>query len=55
MQFTKAANGEPYMTNGEVNTMLDALAEGNGFWDRTPAELDEMAAQLKAATGLSSP
>ena len=55
MQFTKAADGEPYMTNGEVNTMLDALAAGNGFWDRTPAELDDMAAQLKAATGLSSP
>jgi hypothetical protein len=55
MQFTKAADGEPYMTNGEVNTMLDALAAGNGFWDRTPAELDEMAAQLKTATGLTSP
>ncbi len=55
MQFTKAADGEPYMTNAEVNTMLDALAAGNGFWDRTPAELDEMAAQLKTATGLSSP
>ena len=55
MQFTKAADGEPYMTNAEVNTMLDALAAGNGFWDRTPAELDEMAVQLKAATGLSSP
>ena len=55
MQFTKAADGEPYMTNGEVNTMLDALAAGNGFWDRTPAELDDMAAQLKTATGLSSP
>ena len=55
MQFTKAADGEPYMTNSEVNTMLDALAEGNGFWDRTPAELDDMAAQLKTATGLSSP
>ena len=55
MQFTKAADGEPYMTNAEVNTMLDALAAGNGFWDRTPAELDDMAVQLKAATGLSSP
>ena len=55
MQFTKAADGEPYMTNAEVNTMLDALAAGNGFWDRTPAELDDMAAQLKTATGLSSP
>ena len=55
MQFTKAADGEPYMTNGEVNTMLDALAAGNGFWDRTPVELDDMAAQLKTATGLSSP
>ena len=55
MQFTKAADGEPYMTNGEVNTMLDALAAGNGLWDRTPAELDEMSAQLKTATGLTSP
>ena len=55
MQFTKAADGKPYMTNAEVNTMLDALAAGNGFWDRTPAELDDMAAQLKTATGLSSP
>ncbi|MEC8599752.1 MAG: DUF4856 domain-containing protein [Bacteroidota bacterium] len=55
MQFTKAADGVPYMTNAEVNTMLDALAAGNGFWDRTPVELDDMAAQLKTATGLSSP
>ena len=55
MQFTKAADGEPYMTNAEVNTMLDALALGNGFWDRTPAELDDMAAQVRTATGLTSP
>ena len=55
MQFTKAADGEPYMTNTEVNTMLDALALGNGFWDRTPAELDDMAAQVRTATGLTSP
>ena len=55
LQFTQGSDGNPYMTNEEVNAMLDKLMAGNGFWDRTPAELDDMAAQLKTATGLSSP
>ena len=45
-------DGEPYFTNAEVNKMLEDLEKGEGFWDRTSAELDEMADQIDAATGL---
>ena len=31
--------------------MLEQLDTGNGFWDRTAAELDAMAAQILAVTG----
>ena len=31
--------------------MLEQLDAGNGFWDRTAAELDAMAAQILAVTG----
>ena len=52
LQYTQDADGNPYMSYDEVNAMLAELEAGNGFWDRTEAELDTMAAKVKAATGL---
>ena len=34
-------------SNAEVNDMLATLEAGNGFWDRTDAELIEMADAIK--------
>ena len=50
--ITVDANGNPYYTHDEVNAMLDQLDAGNGFWDRTDAELNQMAADIKAVCGL---
>ena len=52
LQFTADANGNPYFTHSEVNEMLEALEAGNGFWDRTDAELIQMADDIKAVSGL---
>ena len=48
LQFTYDANGNSYFSHNEVSIMLTALEAGNGFWDRTPEELDDMAAQIEA-------
>jgi hypothetical protein len=48
LQFTYDQNGISYFSHAEVNTMLSTLEAGNGFWDRTPAELDEIAEQIEA-------
>jgi hypothetical protein len=48
LQFTYDADGMNYFSHSEVETMLAALESGNGFWDRTPSELDDMAAQIEA-------
>lgn len=54
MQFTKTANGSPYMNNTEVNQMLTDLISGDGgLWNRTPAELNAMADQIQEISGLS--
>ncbi len=56
LQFTKTSDGTPYLTNAEVNELLDELSAGTGgFWDRTPAELRTMADELQQITGLSVP
>ena len=55
LQFTKNSAGSPYMTNAEVNAMLERLSAGNGFWDRTPEELNTMADEVAQATGLTLP
>ena len=52
LQFTYTADGTPYFSNAEVNEMLATLEAGNGFWDRTDAELIEMADAINAVTGL---
>jgi hypothetical protein len=48
LQFTYDVDGMNYFSHSEVETMLAALESGNGFWDRTPSELDDMAAQIEA-------
>ena len=55
LQFTKATDGAPYLTNQGVNELLNELSAGTGgFWERTPDELTAMADQLEQITGLSS-
>ncbi|WP_425389948.1 DUF4856 domain-containing protein [Ekhidna sp.] len=49
LQFTRdPMSNSPYFTNAEVNAMLDELMEGNGFWDVTPAQLDEISSDIAA-------
>ena len=52
LQFTNNGNGVPYMTHQECMDMVAALEAGNGLWDRTAAELTDMATQVRAAAGL---
>ena len=52
LQFTYTSTGYAYFTNAEVNDMLSTLEAGNGFWDRTDAELITMADAINAVTGL---
>jgi hypothetical protein len=52
LQFTYTSTGYAYFTNAEVNEMLSTLGAGNGFWDRTDAELIVMADAINAVTGL---
>jgi hypothetical protein len=40
-----------WFTNAEVNTMLDQLEAGDGFWSRSATELDAMAASILSVTG----
>ena len=56
LQFTKNSDGNPYMTNAEVNSLLERLSAGDaGFWERTPEELNTMADEVAQATGLTLP
>ena len=52
LQFTYTADGTPYFSNSQVNSMLEQLEAGNGFWDRSDDELRAMADQIQAVTGL---
>ena len=52
LQFTHDANGMPYFSHAEIEGMLTDLEAGNGFWDRTDAELDAMAEIIETAAGL---
>jgi hypothetical protein len=54
LQFTMKEDGKPYFDNTEVNKMLSDLEKGNGFWSRTPAELNIMADKIDQVTGLST-
>ena len=56
LQFTKDATATAYMSNQEVNDLLERLAAGDGgFWERTPDQLIAMAEEVAAATGLTLP
>ena len=46
LQFTD------YFSNSEVNSMLDELMAGNGFWDVTADQLNSMADNISAVAGL---
>jgi len=46
LQFTS------YFSNAEVNTMLDQMMAGNGFWDISADDLNAMASQIQSAAGL---
>jgi len=53
LQFTKNTEGNPYMNNEQVNSLLSRLSAGDGgFWERTPEELKTMADEIAQATGL---
>ena len=51
LQFTNF-NGTPYFTHTEVMDMIATLEAGNGFWDRTSSELQDMASTIQLAAGL---
>ena len=53
LQFTYGPNGSPYYSNSEVDAMFDVLLAGNGYWDRTPEELRQMANDIEASTGVT--
>ena len=43
LQFTRQPNStEPYLSKTEVDTILNTLQSGNGFWDVTTTTLDEV-------------
>ena len=47
LQFTrKPGSDDPYLSSSQVDNMIDDLLAGNGFWDRTSDELDEMSADI---------
>ncbi|MFD0933563.1 DUF4856 domain-containing protein [Psychroflexus salinarum] len=47
LQFTRMPNSEaPYFSKSEVDAMLSALMEGNGFWDVTEETLDNFSSQI---------
>ena len=52
LQFTYTSDGTPYFSNAQVNSMLEQLEAGDGFWDRSDAELRAMADQIQAVTGI---
>ena len=51
LQFTKV-DGNAYVDNAWVETTLNSLENGNGFWDVTTTLLDNIKAQIQTATGL---
>ena len=52
LQFTNDGTGNAYFTHSQVNEMLTTLEAGNGLWDRTAAELTDMADNIRATAGL---
>ncbi|BAO55685.1 DUF4856 domain-containing protein [Nonlabens marinus] len=49
LQFTREPNtNQPYFSRNEVQSMLDQLTAGDGFWDVSPATLDQLSDQISA-------
>ncbi|MGH1386868.1 DUF4856 domain-containing protein [Kordia sp.] len=49
LQFTrKPGTNQPYFTKTQVDGFIDQLLTGNGFWDLTPAILDEISDTISA-------
>lgn len=49
LQFTKnTSTNAPYFTRAEVQTILNTLMTGNGFWDLTPATLNTLSTTIAA-------
>lgn len=47
LQFTRQPNSNiPYFTRTEVQNILSQLTAGDGFWDVTPATLDNLSATI---------
>lgn len=44
---------QPYLSPEELNTFKDQLLEGNGFWDVTPATLDNISEKVATAFGIT--
>ncbi|MGC6470691.1 MAG: DUF4856 domain-containing protein [Flavobacteriales bacterium] len=51
LQFTYN-EGVPYFSYSQVNDMLNTLSSGDGLWDVTTAELNQMASNIKSAFNL---
>ncbi|MBC8754624.1 DUF4856 domain-containing protein [Kordia sp. YSTF-M3] len=49
LQFTrKPGTNEPYFTKTEVDGFINQLMTGNGFWDVSPATLDEISEAISS-------
>jgi len=47
LQFTRKPNtNEPYFTKAEVESFMNTLLSGNGFWDITNAKLDDLSNRI---------
>ena len=51
LQFT-LVNGVPYLDAGQVDAHLVTLKNGNGFWDRTPTDLMNIANDIRQKANL---
>jgi hypothetical protein len=48
LQFTRVpGTNQPYFSKTEVDAFLDQLMIGNGFWDVTPATLEQMSLDIE--------
>ncbi|WP_027124688.1 DUF4856 domain-containing protein [Gelidibacter mesophilus] len=54
LQFTRQPNTDtPYFTHAEVTAFMDALMDGNGFWDVAPEVLDSMSEAIASKFGFT--
>ena len=51
LQFTYN-DGAPHFSYSEVDSMLETLSNGNGLWDITSSELNQMASDIEASFNL---